>query len=151
MAGERKLIDIIGSGFALFSHDESLEAMAGDPDHCAVIAAATADGRARLDLMIYLCACAIGSVRSQSRGFEPNFTHTGRHTPVTCRRSFRRLWCSASRIASASRTPAPNARAASAKPASSSHFQKFENAQTRTHLRDRPSLRIYAPSIPVTP
>ena len=48
MAGERKLIDIIGSGFALFSHDESLEAMAGDPDHCAVIAAATADGMAAI-------------------------------------------------------------------------------------------------------
>ena len=41
--------------------------------------------------MIYLSACEIAGVRSQSRGFEPNFTHTGRHTPQTCWRGVRRL------------------------------------------------------------
>ena len=40
MAVETNLIDIIRSGFALLSNDETLAAMASDPDHCAIIAAA---------------------------------------------------------------------------------------------------------------
>jgi hypothetical protein len=92
MAVETNLIDIIRSGFALFADDETLAAMSEDPAHCAIIAAATADAHAKLDLMIYLRACEIAGVRPHSRGFEPNFnTTSSRHTPETCWRSFRRL------------------------------------------------------------
>ena len=92
MAVETNLIDIIRSGFALLADDGTIEAMASDPDHCAIIAAALADAHAKLDLMIYLSACEIAGARSQSRGFEPNFGATSsRHTPQTCWRSFRRV------------------------------------------------------------
>ncbi len=42
------LIDIKRRGFALFSDDETLAAMASDPDHCAIIAADLADAHAKL-------------------------------------------------------------------------------------------------------
>ena len=92
MAVEANLVDIIRTGFALFADDETLAALAGDPDHCAGVHAALADAHTKLDLMIYLRACEIAGVRCQSRGFEPNRTTTrSRHTPDTCWRSFRRL------------------------------------------------------------
>ena len=92
MAVETNLIDIIRSGFALFGDDETLEAMANDPDHCAIVASALCAAHTKLDLMIYLRACEIAGCRSRSRGFEPDYTYTGsRHTPETCWRSFRRL------------------------------------------------------------
>ena len=92
MAVETNLVDIIRSGFALFGDDETIEAMANDPDHCALVASALCAAHTKLDLMIYLRACEIAGCHSRSRGFEPDFTFTGsRHTPETCWRSFRRL------------------------------------------------------------
>jgi hypothetical protein len=92
MAVEANLVDILTTGFGLFQDEETLEAMADDPDYCATVSAALADAHTKLDLLIYLRACEIAGLRSRARDFTPNRTATrsGR-TPQGCWSVFRRL------------------------------------------------------------
>ena len=92
MAVEANLVDILQSGFALFSDDETLRMMAEDPDYCATVTAALADAHAKLDLLIYLRACELAGLRSRARDFQPNRTATSSgRTLQDCWTSFRRL------------------------------------------------------------
>ncbi len=92
MAVEANLVDIIAAGFRLFDNDEAIIRMEDDPSQCLIVSAGLADAHAKLDLLIYLRACEIISIRSRAKDFTPNRTasRSGR-TPQACWTSFRRL------------------------------------------------------------